>query len=448
MDRFEELTEKIVADGRVFIHAGFERLSACELTQANFDQFLDDVTGQFNAMAERHSQDCLRLLGEDAVAELKPWAENLAAHSMPSDWRNQLAEFLAELRRITHYELVEGHQERLEARILELAAENGTLPAAAEPTHASDATELAATEATDGASSGTDRSRSAKESNEVEYRPPPREMLDLAHAWWQTHTLLEQSRRAIKELPARIASEQAKLTSNDGHSNVHWQNLARFHRDLQNAKALLLHLEKQLSALEKQYRESGYDEIPYSTWTTGETFVGGRGIEDVGRAVNMSGTPAGLRPTGIEFDIASAPAVIQVGRAVLKRAAAAARNRLASRPAALLPYEVGRGHHIPAKKAFEGARGYNAKTALAIPNDELARLDVVHSTVTGGQQTLYREFAKTGEQLTWDSMERIETEALVRAGMNPRMARATVKRAIDDLKKAGVSGPTRIPCGD
>ncbi len=331
MDRFEKLTEKIVADGRAFIHAGFERLSVCELTQANFDQFLDDVMGQFNAMAERHSHDCLRLLGEDAVAELKAWAENLAVHPMPSDWRNQLAEFLAELRRTRHYELVEGHQERLEARILELAAENGTLPVAAESTLASDATELVATEATDGASSGTDRSRSAKESNEAKYRPPPREMLDLAHAWWQTHTLLEQSRRAIKELPARIASEQAKLTSNDGHSNVHWQNLARFHRDLQNAKALLPHLEKQLSDLENKYRKSGYDEIPYSTWTTGEPFVGGRGIEDVGRAVNMSGTPAGLRPTGVEFKIASsASAVLAIGKIALQRALANRARRLAA----------------------------------------------------------------------------------------------------------------------
>jgi hypothetical protein len=60
-------------------------------------------------------------------------------------------------------------------------------------------------------------------------------------------------------------------------------------------------------------------------------------------------------------------------------------GNVASEPAALKPYGgTGGGHHVPAKSAFEGATGYNANAALAIPRDELKRLGVVHTTVTGG----------------------------------------------------------------
>jgi hypothetical protein len=44
-------------------------------------------------------------------------------------------------------------------------------------------------------------------------------------------------------------------------------------------------------------------------------------------------------------------------------------------------------------------------------------------------------------------METIETQALITGGMEAEMARATVQKAIQALKDAGVSGPTRIPWG-
>lgn len=40
---------------------------------------------------------------------------------------------------------------------------------------------------------------------------------------------------------------------------------------------------------------------------------------------------------------------------------------------------------------------------------------------------------------------KIETEALIRAGMKPGVAGATVAKAIDALKQAGVAAPTKIP---
>jgi hypothetical protein len=85
--------------------------------------------------------------------------------------------------------------------------------------------------------------------------------------------------------------------------------------------------------------------------------------------------------------------------------------------------------------------------ALAIPNAEMEALGVSHSAITGAQMTGYRAFAATGETLTWADVATIESNALVRGGMSPGMAQATVNQAIEALKAAGVSGPTRIPWG-
>lgn len=102
---------------------------------------------------------------------------------------------------------------------------------------------------------------------------------------------------------------------------------------------------------------------------------------------------------------------------------------------------------MPAKAAFTGAVGYDAKAALAIPNAELTRLGVSHSSVTVAQMQGYRALAATGKAPTWDSVATIETGALIRGGMAPEMAQVTVNQAIEALKAAGVTGPTRIPWG-
>jgi len=116
--------------------------------------------------------------------------------------------------------------------------------------------------------------------------------------------------------------------------------------------------------------------------------------------------------------------------------------------ASLKPYGgPGGGHHVPAKSAFVGAPGYDANAALAIPNAELARLGVAHSAVTGAQASAYSAFAQTGATLTWDVVRKIEIGALVRGGMQPNMAAATVEKAISALQGAGIAGPTRIPWG-
>jgi hypothetical protein len=84
---------------------------------------------------------------------------------------------------------------------------------------------------------------------------------------------------------------------------------------------------------------------------------------------------------------------------------------------------------------------------LAIPNNELKRLTIRHPTVTGAQSALYAAFAKTGRTLTWEVVEEIETKALIRGGANAEQALNAVKTAIQALKDAGITGPTRIPWG-
>jgi hypothetical protein len=44
-------------------------------------------------------------------------------------------------------------------------------------------------------------------------------------------------------------------------------------------------------------------------------------------------------------------------------------------------------------------------------------------------------------------MAKIETEALVEGGMTLDIAKATVAKAIQELKAAGVAAPVRIPWG-
>jgi hypothetical protein len=108
---------------------------------------------------------------------------------------------------------------------------------------------------------------------------------------------------------------------------------------------------------------------------------------------------------------------------------------------------LGGGHHTPPKKAFEGAAGYDKNKALAIPNDVMELLGIRHPTITGEQARLYNAFSKTGKSLTWEVIEEIETQSLIKGGAAAAQARDAVQKAIRALKDAGVVGPTRIPWG-
>jgi hypothetical protein len=116
--------------------------------------------------------------------------------------------------------------------------------------------------------------------------------------------------------------------------------------------------------------------------------------------------------------------------------------------AELKPYNQGQGHHVPSKRAMEGAPNYDAKKALAIPNAEMKRLGIEHiRDITPAQRQGYIDFAASGKKLTWEAVAKIETEALIKARMSPEMAKATVDKAIQALKDSGVTGPVKIPWG-
>ena len=111
-------------------------------------------------------------------------------------------------------------------------------------------------------------------------------------------------------------------------------------------------------------------------------------------------------------------------------------------------YKDKKGHHPMAKKAFEGAEGYDYTQALSISSEKLLKdFDVKHSTITGKQTSLYREFAKTGKELTMNEMKNIEIKAMVQSGVPKEYATKTVNSAIKQLKDSGITAPVKIPWG-
>ncbi len=111
-------------------------------------------------------------------------------------------------------------------------------------------------------------------------------------------------------------------------------------------------------------------------------------------------------------------------------------------------YKDKKGHHPMAKKAFEGAEGYNMNEALSISQSKLLDdFGVKHSTITGKQKSLYKAYAKTGKPLTMEAMKNIEIQAMVDSGVPIEYARETVETAVEQLIGSGISSPVKIPWG-
>jgi len=193
---------------------------------------------------------------------------------------------------------------------------------------------------------------------------------------------------------------------------------------------------------------SGWQRVKVGTIGAVQT---GLWVVPAAKGITALGAKAGLGTLGSKVLSKQAIAILQkdiLFKTQLKGLLSKYGGSLISRSANLEPYGgPGGGHHVPAQSAFAGAPGYDAGAALAVPRAELARLGVRHGIVSGAQQTLYRAFAKSGETLTWEAMQSIETQALIQGGMKAGVARATVRQAINALQRAGVHGPTRIPWG-
>lgn len=110
-------------------------------------------------------------------------------------------------------------------------------------------------------------------------------------------------------------------------------------------------------------------------------------------------------------------------------------------------YNDQKGHHIMAKKAFDGNPNYDGGKGITISQAKLDEFGVKHATITGQQKSLYSQFAKSGETLTLDAMANIEYQALVNSGIPEAYARNAISQAFADLLKNGVTQTNQIPWG-
>ena len=209
------------------------------------------------------------------------------------------------------------------------------------------------------------------------------DMLEMAHAWWLTKGQLERYQRDLDTLPARIADLRARLR-HDGIEHINWHYLAKADRDLRIAQAYVPQLEKQLHELEQQYHDSGFDDVPYSTWTPGETIVGGRGIEKVGFAVGLSGKPAGVTPTGDEMTVMSAP----LGAPTWHCAAGRAAGKFFGKAPLGVKVQVPKAASL-LPKGFDPAKGFSTfkdfKDAFGAAGPGQAWHHIVEQTINSGK---------------------------------------------------------------
>lgn len=118
---------------------------------------------------------------------------------------------------------------------------------------------------------------------------------------------------------------------------------------------------------------------------------------------------------------------------------------------ALNAYAIDGGHHIFAKRAFEGVKGYDPAQALAIPKSEILRLGLKHfdaDGITATQQRQFRELVASGRPNTLAEHARIAREALIAGGLSKRDARHVVDKALKQLQSWGITAPgSHIPWG-
>jgi hypothetical protein len=143
---------------------------------------------------------------------------------------------------------------------------------------------------------------------------------------------------------------------------------------------------------------------------------------------------------------AGAP-VSKVLGAVAGRAVNAAADH-ASILTKLVPYgsKGGGGHHPISQAAMAASKGYDPDKALAIPLDALRAIKVDHGEITKAQRRLYQDWRAKNPKATptWADIRTIETQAMVDAKMDPKVAAEIVDKAIKDLQSQGVGPPTRV----
>jgi hypothetical protein len=112
------------------------------------------------------------------------------------------------------------------------------------------------------------------------------------------------------------------------------------------------------------------------------------------------------------------------------------------------PYTDDGGHHVFAKRAFEGLSDYDPDAALAIGKSEIARLKLRHldaGGITQTQRRLFTELAESGRPNTLAEHARIARESLIAGGLSKSDAQIVVDKALKQLQSWGIKAPVHIP---
>ncbi|MBL8113682.1 MAG: hypothetical protein JNK60_12410 [Acidobacteria bacterium] len=105
------------------------------------------------------------------------------------------------------------------------------------------------------------------------------------------------------------------------------------------------------------------------------------------------------------------------------------------------------GHHIHAKKGFEGHGTYDFREAFAVSDDLLKQYGVRHANITPIQQKLFKKLEASGLPNNLTQHSRIAFESLVKAGIPRQVAKDWVARSQRELIQGGVFEPTLLPWG-
>lgn len=108
-------------------------------------------------------------------------------------------------------------------------------------------------------------------------------------------------------------------------------------------------------------------------------------------------------------------------------------------------YRHAKGHHVHAKKAFEGHVKYDPKQGLSISHDYMKQLGVDHQKVTTAQRRLFGQLARSGKPNIIKEHTRIAVEALIEGGASRSTARQIVAKSLNSLRNEGVTVPMNIP---
>jgi hypothetical protein len=103
------------------------------------------------------------------------------------------------------------------------------------------------------------------------------------------------------------------------------------------------------------------------------------------------------------------------------------------------------GHHPHSQAAFRGDPNYNANEAFSISQDYMESKGWSHQDMTATQRQLFDELAASGAPNTMKEQTRIAVEALKAGGATEAEARQLVAESLANLRKQGVTQPTRIP---